>query len=522
MEPTSRPARYVTLRDYLRVLRRHRIAIVLIAAVGAGAGLLDAKRQTPTYEATATVAFQDPTQNLPLVGLGTGLIQMPSALAAQTAETLTAPQVMTRVRHNLKTTIPTRTLSSQVSSQVSTAGLLQINASSTKPAFAAALANAVADVVVGHNNRQTKANFASEAGAVRGQIRRIRTHPKGSPEAARLPVYESELARLDTLTQFAQSAQLEQAAQPPTSPISPQTLRSTILGLVLGLGLAVALAYIRDAMDRRLRSPQDIEAAFHLPILGHVRNQVMGQVAQIASNSSDDYKVDLEAFRIMRQNIQFLSVDSPPRSIVVTSAVPEEGKTTVAGSLAFAMTAIGKRTLLVDCDLRRPALGSRLDVESSPGLTDYLAGEATRGQILRRIAFTEAPSRNGASSATGLNPEDSSHGLVFIPAGSPTSHAAELLGSRRFKEMVEQVVETYDVVIFDTSPLLPVADTLEMVPYVDAVVICVRASKTKREEALAVKAALSRFPERPTGVVITGVNPNHDDYEVYEYSYGYG
>ena len=297
-------------------------------------------------------------------------------------------------------------------------------------------------------------------------------------------------------------------------------MRSGILGLVLGLLLAIVMAFFRDSLDRRLRTPHDIEESFHYPILGHVREQAMGRIVRPQDDGGDDNALDLEAFRILRRNLEFMNLDSPPRSIVVTSGVPEEGKTTVASSLAVAIASTGKRTLLVDCDLRRPTVAARFDVEKTPGISDFLAGEATPEEILRPIVFSDAPSVNGgASSSNGSNGDVENHTLVVIPAGSPTSHAAELLGSRRFKAFLEEVVQAYDAVVIDSTPLLPVADTLEILPYVDGVVICAREAKTTLEQARAAKTALSRFPERPTGVVITGVRARGSEYEIYSYSY---
>jgi capsular exopolysaccharide synthesis family protein len=522
MQPNSPAARYVTLRDYLRVFRRHRIAIVVIAAIGAAAGIYDAKRQTPVYQASASVSFQDPAQDASLVGLGTSVVQTPAQLAAANAETLTRPQVILKVQRQLKTNRSYQSLARAVSSQVTAAGLLQISAKSSDPRFASRLANAVANVLVAQNNRATRAGFTSAATEIRRQIAALATRSKTSSAATQLPVYAAELAHLDTLGKFAQSTQIGQFAQQPNSPVSPNTTRSAVIGLLLGLLLALVFAFVRDSMDRRLRTPHDIEDSLHFPIVGHVRDQAMGKVVRSERDPGGDDALDVEAFRILRRNLEFLNFDSPPRTIVVTSAVPEEGKTTVASSLAFAIASTGKRTLLVDCDLRRPALGSRLGVEKSPGMSDFLAGEANPEQILRPIVLTERPSVNGAAaSSNGTDADAVTHTLVCIPAGSPTSHAAELLGSARFKTFLEEVAQAYDIVVIDSSPLLPVADTLEILPHVEGVLVCVREQKTTREEARAAKAVLSRFPERATGVVITGLKARGSEYEAYSYSYSY-
>lgn len=517
-EEISSAGRYLTLRDYLRVLRRYRIAIVLIAAVGAAAGFAEAKSHTAMYQATSIVSFQDPAQNLALAGLSPGLVQEPAALAAENAETLTRPQIMMAVQRRLATTESVGSLSAAVSGGVSTAGLLQISAKSSSPQFAAQLANTVAEVLVSQDNHAAQAGFAAAANDIRSQIASMRATP--SAANAQLPIYEAELAHLQTLSRFAQTAQLAQPAQEPTTPVSPKTLRSVLIGLALGLLLAIVVAFFRDSLDRRLRTPRDIEASFEFPTLGYVRAQGMGRIAQPASTREPATSVDVEAFRILRRNLQFLDVASPPRSVLVTSAIPEAGKTTVAGSLAFALASAGLRTLLVDCDLHRPSLDARLGIQQSPGIADFLAGEATPQQILRPIQLDGALTRNGAS-ANGTASNGHRPLLVAIPAGSARSNSAELLSSPRFEDFLRQVAEIYDAVVIDSSPLLPVADTLEILPHVDAVVVCARESRTTREEAHAVNTVLARFPQLPAGLVVTGIKPSRGDDPAYAYSYSY-
>lgn len=527
-EQASPAARYQSLRDYLRVLRRYWIMIALVAIVGAAAGFASVARQKPVYQSSAEVNFEDPNQALSLIGSGSGTAKTPGAIATVNADTLTAPAVMGPVKRELRSSLSIQALAGAISTQVDPdAGMLQISATGPSPAAATRLANTVAGVLVSQDNQQTRATFLQVAGELRRQISQLPRSPIDGSAYGPLSYYENELAKMKTLGGVATSAQLLKPAQPPAGPSSPGRSRSVLLGLALGLLLGVIVAFIRDAMDRRLRRPQDVESSFRLPVLGQVGKRSMGRVVSGSGGSGNG--VDLDLFRILRRNLELLDHRNPPRSILVTSAAPEEGKTTVASSLAFALASAGKRTLLVDCDLRRPALAGRLGVEPSPGLSEYLAGAATPEEILRTVVFSEPGGPNGArarwltgrrSNGQGANGHGAANGprLVCIPSGNPTSNAAELLGSPRFREFIEQVSETYDAVVLDSSPLLAVADTLEMLPHLDAVVICARESRTTRDQAQAARAALSRFPERPAGVVVTGVTPRS---EMYAYSYSY-
>jgi Mrp family chromosome partitioning ATPase len=225
---------------------------------------------------------------------------------------------------------------------------------------------------------------------------------------------------------------------------------------------------------------------------------------------------DLEGFRVLRTNVEFLDVDHPPKVILVTSSLPEEGKSTVSAALAATYAIAGKRTLIVEGDLRRPTLAARTGIKPAPGLSDYLVGRAQPAEVLQSIAPAGGP-------ANGDRPADAAAAVpyVVITAGSPAPQPAELLRSQRCRDFFAQVREAYDIVIVDTCPLLSVADTLELLPVADAVVLCVRASKTTRDQAKAAKNAMAHFPDRPTGVVLTGVRARDDaSYHGY-YSYGY-
>lgn len=512
MDPSGPIPRYLTLRDYLQVFRRYWILIAAAALLGAVAGYITAKSQTAIFESKAVVQFQDPAQDANLVGLSTGGSLTPLQVASVASETVGRPSVTAEVFRKLRSPL---IFSSSVVGQVSQAsGLLYVAASSSDPGFAARLANTVATVLVAQSNAQAQSRFALLYRDAQRQIAKLRgSHD--SISAAVLPFYTLMLPRLGTLSRFAREAEFVQAAQPDPKPISPKTQSSTLIGLALGLLLGIAAAFLRDVLDRRLRSARDVESHVRLPILGHVRKEMMGGLAYAANGAAPPSRADQEAFRIVRRNLELLNVDAPPRSIVVTSATAEEGKSTVAGSLAFAIASSGKRTLLVDCDLRHPTLAARLGADPYPGISDYLAGEAPSAQVLRTVRFSEPLGTDG-NRADDFATTPGVYSLVFIPSGTARSNPSELLGSERFREFFEQVSQSYERIVLDSSPLLPVADTLEMLPSVDSVVVCMRAGKTTNDQAEAVQAALSRF-KLSTGVVLTGIKQNRD-IEAYVYN----
>lgn len=503
--------RYVTLRDYLRVLRDYRILIALLALAGCGGALLASLRADPVYEATASIAFRDETRDLEILGQSTPADQSATQLAASKAPLITRSDVISRAQRALDGDVSTAELGGSISTEVDpNSALARVIARAEDPELAAAMANAVARAATAISNKQTRARFASVAQALRQETQ---TQLDDAADTSAAAFYAAELARLESLSRFARSAEVADDAGVPGSPVSPNRVRDGILGLVAGLVLGVLVAFFRDSLDRRLRGMQDIQSQFKFPVIGVVRDESMGKIPYLENGSNGDAEHDLEAFRIMRRNLDFLQPEERLRTIVVTSAFPEEGKTTVSSSLAFVLAVAGRRILLVESDLRRPVLAGRLGVEPRPGLSDFLTGQASPRDVLRTVRFTDRPSANGSRAAP------TAHDLIFIPAGSPTSNAAELLGSPKFEQFIAQVSKAYDVVIIDSSPLLPVADTLELLPHVDGVIVCARELQTTREAARAAKATLDHFPERPTGLVVTGVRPREAEYEGYAYAY---
>lgn len=521
-QATQEP-RYATLRDYLGVLRRYRLMIVAVGLIGCGIGLFLSLREDSVYEASASIAFQDESSEFAIFGLSTNATRPPAQIAAAKAAIVTRPDVLDRARRQIAgggSGSPAGSVSTTVDPG---SALVDVTASSDDPRFAARFANAVAREAVDISNEETRKRLSDAVRATRQRAEQIRESNEGVADRSVELLQEAELARLNSLSNFARSAELVEKAEPPRSPVSPKPVRSAALGLLGGLLVGLLLAFTRDSLDRRLRSAHDIRALYRYPVLGYVRDEAMGQTPYLtngANGKRKDTQIDIEGFRIMRRNLDFLKPGTQLRSIVVTSAFPAEGKTTVSTALAFSMAVGGKRTLLVECDFRRPVLADRLGFDPTPGLGDFLAGGAKPQEVLRAVRFTDPPYLNGAG-PNGENRPASEHSLVCIPAGTVTPHAAELLGSPRLADFIEKATKGYDVVIFDSSPLLPVVDTLELLPHVDGIIVCARELQTTRDQARAAQEALERFPERPTALVVTGTRPHEDDYEGYAYSYAY-
>lgn len=508
--------RYVTLRDYLRVLREHWLLVACTAVAATGLALATSIGQDPTYTARASLSFQDQSQDLGLIGVTVASNPTPEKLAEANARTITRADVVRGVKDALGTRMSTADLRRALTAEVEAkSNLVMLEAEAGNASLAARLANEFARQAVRATNEDARRRFAGAAESLRRRLRSA-TLRDGTQRLA----LSDQISRLESLSVLARPSRIEELAQVPSAPTSPRPLLRALLGLFGGLLIGVLAAFLRDSLDRRLRDSNEVKAQLGLPLLAQVRDDALGRTALAANGHGPFAGPDLEAFRILRTNLEFLHKSAPMRSVVVTSALPEEGKTTVSAGLAFAGAAASRRTLLIECDLRRPTLAQRLGLRPAPGLTDFLHGTASPRQVLQAIAVEDFASEDfaGAPAANGHHRPAPPSRLTCITAGSPTAHPAELLGSEDFQAFLAEVTQAYDMVVLDTSPLLPVVDTLGLLPEVDGVLLCVRAQQTTRDQALAGKAAIEHLPSRPTGIVVTGTQVE-GDYSYYSYGY---
>jgi receptor protein-tyrosine kinase len=321
------------------------------------------------------------------------------------------------------------------------------------------------------------------------------------------------IARLQALRRISAPVEVVTSATVPHTPASPKPVRNTLLGLIAGLFLGVVAAFVRDSLDSRLKTPAEVEEHLGLARVGQLTESAFGRTVSGTNGRRRFDPIDFEAARIMRTNLDTLDPDSKLRSLVVTSPLPAEGKSTVAIALGWASAIAGKRTLLVGCDLRKPVLSERLGLRATPGLSDALLGKANPKDVLQAIDLGPTNGANGGAAVPGGNR------LVCITAGTQVAGPAEVLASDRFSDFLDQVTSVYDLVVLDTSPMLSVVDTRELLPLVDGVVICARSYQTTRDHARATRKALEHASTRLAGLVVTGVRLREDYYTAYYRSY---
>lgn len=288
-----------------------------------------------------------------------------------------------------------------------------------------------------------------------------------------------------------------QPATTPGPPVAPRLSSSLALGLAFGLTLGVVLAGLRQTLDTKIRTSEDVARTTDSPLLGSIGfDPSVSRTPLIVQ--SDPQSPRAEAFRSLRTNVQFVALDGGRRSITVTSAVPSEGKSTTAANLAIAMAENGARVVLVDADLRRPRVAELMGVDGSAGLTDVLIGRAELDDVV-------VPWGRG--------------GLRVLPAGQIPPNPSELLGSEGMHALLEVLLEQADSIIIDAPPVLPVTDAAILARITGGAVLVSAVGRTTGKQLGATLDTLVGAGGKVLGVVMTMVPSRRRTPEASYYRY---
>lgn len=283
------------------------------------------------------------------------------------------------------------------------------------------------------------------------------------------------------------------------APVSPNLERNLLLGVVLGMLGGFGLSLLRRRLDNTVKGAEDVRRLTGSGVIGTVLEDPRLSSQHVVTEL-ETHSMAAEAYRSIRTNLQFLDVDNPPRVIVVSSAVPGEGKSTLAVNLASVLAQSGSRVTLVEADLRRPRVTRYMGLISGAGLSNVLGGSATLYEVSQ-------PWGDGRLSVLG--------------AGPMPPNPSEMLGSSNMRALLEHLRQTNDFVLIDAPPLLPVTDAAVLTALCDGCLLSVRYGKTRLEELTEATAALARVDGRLLGVVLNRVPAGARGSGGYSYAYSY-
>ncbi len=512
----------INLRDQVAVLRRRWLILVVSTLLALGAALAYVYTQQPMYSATAELLVSQPDSP----ESRSGLEIEPEEIATQ-VQVIQSQPVAEQVIETLGLEESAEDVLNTIEVQpVDATRVLQVSALRASPAQAADLANAFADAYL--SVRETQATTAAQLTetALNEQVSQIRNRLRDvqaqldSPTGDTSTLEAEEQALFVQLTQAMSfqataaattaasqsSGQVLVQASVPGQPAQPKIVRTAALGAILGLMIGVGLAFVRDHFDDAIRDEARLKQILHhRPVLGRIprwSDARSGRVATIV----DPHAPVSEAYRSLSSSVRFLLAAARPnegntahrdgRILLISSAGQGEGKTTVASNLAVAAARFGLRVVLVDADLRKPGVAIGFGMGNPPGLSDALAdGDGVDSYLLD----------------VGVE------GLQVLAAGSIAPNPAELLASTTAAEVLRSLADGHDLVIVDSAPVTLVADTLELIPTIDLVLLVVRHGLTHLR---AVADTIERI--RQVGGTVSGAIYNHVDSRGDENAYSYG
>ncbi|WP_306971771.1 polysaccharide biosynthesis tyrosine autokinase [Arthrobacter oryzae] len=444
------------LRDYLRILRRNWILIVAATLAGLLVGGVFSVLVKPTYKAdTELFVATQSSGSVQELQQGNTFSQ---ARVLSYVKTVESPLVLQPVIDSLGLSTTPAQLSKSVTatSDLNTV-LINITVEDGSPVQAAATAEAVATSLI----------------RAVDSLERPKT---GGTSPVSLSIVKPAVA--------------------PEAPSGPNTRLNLLLGLVAGLALGIALSVLKTLADTRIRGEEDMRNVTDAPLLGGIafdaeaaKTPLLTQVAPQSPRA--------ESFRQLRTNLQFANVSGHAKTVLVTSSLPGEGKSTTATNLALALAQAGESVCLIDADLRRPMVGDYLSIDSSAGLTTALVGLADVNDLLQPWG---------------------DENLFVLASGQIPPNPSELLGSREMSQIIARLEEAFDTIVIDAPPLLPVTDAAVLSQHVGGVVLVVGTQKVKQQDLSKSINALKLVESNLLGVVLNRLPMKGPD--AYSYSYG--
>jgi polysaccharide biosynthesis transport protein len=528
-----------SLSDYVRVLKRRWWIIVLSMFIGGGLALAYAKHQHPTYQGTSAnliTPVQIPGNYSNISSPGE---RDPNRAVQDMAELTDSPAVaasaikiankqLAKARRPPYSGTPGSVLKACSVNPSTTSDLVTFKCVTPNTNTAAALANgwAIAFSEYFQHTQDLEVGAllgTAQQSALKAQLQGATPDATERAQLTQLVAEINQLNLLKTLHNGTGSPTLIARTATNAPQISPNINRDLAAGLGIGLIVGLGIVFLLDALDTRVSSSEDVAEYLGMPMLARVPSppRKLRKANRLAMMTADPHNHS-EAYRKLRVGLDFANLRPQAKTIMVTSSVEQEGKSTTVANLAVAMAQVGRKVVLV---LRRPYLHHFFGLRDRPGVTEVILGRVSLDQALMQVAVTSggAPQMNGngGSQMHGEDEPASLEGVLYLlTAGDVPAEPASLLASDAMSALLAELGDKADVILIDTPPMLPVSDAMTISGKVGGVVVVARADLVRRPVLREMSRELANVNTERLGFILTGAEADAS-YNYAGYSYGY-
>ena len=487
---------------------------VIIASV---VGFSVSRLMTPYYQASSVILVNEAPANK---STDYSSVMLSEQLATTYSQMIARNPIISQVAEQLGVTEPLDKIKEWISvTKIRDTQLIQVSAETKDPQLSADFVNNLVTVFSVQIQEIQAQRFAQSKSTLETQLADIEKEISNYNTQAQKASLDEEKVRLDAkVTQYREiysnlllsyeqirlseaqamsSVVIIEPAIPDLDPVRPKVLLNTLLAGLFGLILSAGAIIARDALDDTVRSPEDITRKFDLPILGMINHHE--PEVDVPTTISDPRSPTAEAYRSLRTNLNYISVDREINTLMITSAEPGEGKSTTISNLGVVMAQGGKKVIIADCDLRLPDVHNYFGLPNRHGLSTLFAESTDLLMVTLQTTQVE--------------------NLSIITTGSLPPNPSELIGSRKMQTILQSMRDSADVVLIDTPPALVVSDASALSPSLDGVILVVRTGKTRLNS---IRQAVEQFRQvnaRVLGIVLNDTNPKAK-YNRYQNYYG--
>jgi Mrp family chromosome partitioning ATPase/capsular polysaccharide biosynthesis protein len=518
-DPVGKRSGYPSALRAVRTVLRRKWVVLASVAVATSAAIGFSSHQQTLYRASAQVLlkYQDLATGLTGIQNPSGVGQDPVRVAETQSQVAMSPAVARRVVERAK--VPGLDaegfLRVSAVSASANADILDFSTTYGNRTTAELLATLHAGQYIAYRQQLDSAALVAARKELAERIAELRARSSAESGLISRLVEDSQRLRTMEALQTANASLLRTATT--AEKVQPKPVKAAVLGAVLGLLLGIGLAFAREALDSRVESAGDVEELLGLPLLARVttppRKLRRGNELTMLVNPNG---ADAEPFRILRTNVDFVNQDRGARSIMVTSGLEQEGKTTVVANLAVSFARAGRQVALVDLDLRRPSIARAFGIDGSrPGVTDVALERWTLDAALVGVSHTSA---NGGSTNGSYPLREPSANLQVLVAGNAHVDPGEFVNTSGLARVLDNLIDRFELVLIDTPPLLSLGDTIALSARVDAMIVVAQLGTVREPTLLELARVLDMCATVKLGCVATGAELE-EGYPTFGYGY---